>query len=153
VQFNCADLRSIQVPKANLGYGVFESAQLQGADLSQTNLHGVWLRHADLSNANLTGVHFGEQPYLEQRCKASTCTYSPDGKSLAVMLNNHTINAYSIPTWEKLWGMYHPQRILCMMYSPSESLLTTGSQDYITRLWESETGACRYVLMGHSGRT
>ncbi|KAG0209209.1 hypothetical protein BGX31_002177 [Mortierella sp. GBA43] len=151
VQFNCADLRGIQIPKANLGYGVFESAQLQGADLSQTNLQNVWLRHADLSNAHLTGARFGEQPYLEQEREASTCAYSPDGKSLAVMLNNHSINAYSISTWEKLWGMHHPQGIFCMMYSPSGSLLATGNHDNITRLWDSETGDCRHVLMGHRG--
>ncbi len=33
VQFNNKDLKAIRVPGANLSYGVFDSAQLQGADL------------------------------------------------------------------------------------------------------------------------
>ncbi|KAG0221851.1 hypothetical protein BGX31_009501 [Mortierella sp. GBA43] len=97
IQFNCADLRGVQIPRADLGYGVFDSAQLQGADLSQVNLQGIWLRHADLSNAHLRGVRFGEQPYLEQSDVPLMSAYSPDGKLLSVAIDNHSINGiYSL---------------------------------------------------------
>ncbi|KAG0217917.1 hypothetical protein BGX31_000093, partial [Mortierella sp. GBA43] len=65
VQFNSADLRGIRIPKADLSYGMFDSAQLQGADLRQVNFLGSWLRQADLTNALMTDVQFGELPSLK----------------------------------------------------------------------------------------
>ncbi|KAF9926077.1 hypothetical protein BGZ67_008278 [Mortierella alpina] len=42
VYFSDQDLRGIQVPGADLSFGGFDSAQLKGADLRKTRLHGVW---------------------------------------------------------------------------------------------------------------
>ncbi|KAG0305615.1 hypothetical protein BGZ99_002018, partial [Dissophora globulifera] len=42
VNFSDQDLRGIQVPGADLSFGVFDSAQLKGADLRKTRLHGAW---------------------------------------------------------------------------------------------------------------
>ncbi|KAI1314973.1 hypothetical protein EDD11_001457 [Mortierella claussenii] len=66
VRFNGADLRSIQIPGADLSEGEFDSTQLQGADLSNTILRNIWLRQANLSSAQMAGVKFGEWPYLEE---------------------------------------------------------------------------------------
>jgi len=49
VQFIGADLRGIQVLNADLSYGIFDSAQFEGADLRQVDLRGAWLRKADLN--------------------------------------------------------------------------------------------------------
>ncbi|KAF9933571.1 hypothetical protein BGZ67_004199 [Mortierella alpina] len=46
VSFNGADLRGIMIPGADLSGGHFDSAQLQAADLTNTNLRNVWLRQA-----------------------------------------------------------------------------------------------------------
>ncbi|KAG0234985.1 hypothetical protein BGX31_004388, partial [Mortierella sp. GBA43] len=92
VQFLRADLRGIQIPKADLSYGMFDSAQLQDADLRQVDLRGAWLRNADLSSSHMTSAYFGELPYLEQDDMVSKCAYSSDGKSFTVALRNGTIN-------------------------------------------------------------
>ncbi|KAF9992761.1 hypothetical protein BGZ79_002687, partial [Entomortierella chlamydospora] len=55
VQFHGADLRNIKIPRADLSFGVFDSAQLEGADLRKTNLRNVWMRHANLRGAQMTG--------------------------------------------------------------------------------------------------
>ncbi|KAF9907920.1 hypothetical protein BX616_000302, partial [Lobosporangium transversale] len=51
-----ADLRGVQIPGADLSYGVFEYAQLQGADLRKVKLRSCWLRETDLSGAKMTGA-------------------------------------------------------------------------------------------------
>ncbi|KAG0273643.1 hypothetical protein BGZ96_004722, partial [Linnemannia gamsii] len=66
VQFNGADLKGIQIPGADLSFGVFDSAQLQGADLRKATLRTSWLHQANLSGAQMAGVQFGEWPYLKE---------------------------------------------------------------------------------------
>ncbi|KAF9343037.1 hypothetical protein BGX26_006380, partial [Mortierella sp. AD094] len=84
VQFNGADLRNIKVPGADLSFGVFDSAQLEGADLRKANLRNVWMRQANLSGAQMTGVQFGELPFLQEDTFVKCCAYSPDGGRYAV---------------------------------------------------------------------
>ncbi|KAF9347849.1 hypothetical protein BGX34_002845 [Mortierella sp. NVP85] len=100
VQFNYADLRGIQIPKADLSYGIFDSAQLQGADLRHVSLRGAWLRQTNLLMARMTGVQFGELPFLKQDSKVELCEYSRDGKTIAAVSKSHKINVYSTMTWK-----------------------------------------------------
>jgi uncharacterized protein YjbI with pentapeptide repeats len=65
VQFIKSDLRGIRIPGADVSYGVFDSVQLQDADLRCVDLRGVWLRQTDLSRAQMKGAQFGELPFLE----------------------------------------------------------------------------------------
>ncbi|KAF9134620.1 WD_REPEATS_REGION domain-containing protein [Mortierella sp. 14UC] len=67
VRFNGVDLRGIRIPEADLSEGEFDSALLQGSDLTGVTLTKSWLRQADLTGAQMEGVQFGELPYLKQR--------------------------------------------------------------------------------------
>ncbi|KAG0274819.1 hypothetical protein BGZ97_010434, partial [Linnemannia gamsii] len=78
--FNSSDLRGIKIPNTDLSGGQFDSAQFQGADLTGVNFSSSWLRQADLSDASLEGVRFGELPFLEMDSREKACAYSPDGK-------------------------------------------------------------------------
>jgi hypothetical protein len=51
VQFIGADLQGIRIPGADISFGVFDSAQLRGADLRDANLRNVWFHLVDLSDA------------------------------------------------------------------------------------------------------
>ncbi|KAG0229164.1 hypothetical protein BGX31_006292, partial [Mortierella sp. GBA43] len=61
-----SDFHGIQIPGADLSYGVFDSVQLQDADLRVVNLQGVWMRKTDLSQARMKGAKFGELPLIPQ---------------------------------------------------------------------------------------
>ncbi|KAF9387641.1 hypothetical protein BGX21_000498 [Mortierella sp. AD011] len=77
VNFIGADLRNVRIPKADLTYGVFDSAQLVGADLQEVNLRGAWLRQANLEGAQMRGAQFGDLQFIKED--------SPMGKHLLLV--------------------------------------------------------------------
>jgi WD40 repeat protein len=151
MQFNGADLRGIRIPRADLGNGIFDSAQLQGADLRNVDLRGVWLKRANLCNAEMTGVHLGEPPCLEHDYQVPRCLYSPDGKSIAVAVDNGRIHIYSTCTWEILWASDdYNNRFYGFTYSPKGKELAFGGEDNTVQIWDMETGVYRHILRGHT---
>ncbi|KAG0245680.1 hypothetical protein BGX31_006676 [Mortierella sp. GBA43] len=150
VQFNSADLRGIQIPMADLSYGMFESAQLQGSNLCQVDLRGSRLRKADLSGAMMTDVQFGELPFLNQESIVTSSAYSSDGRYFAVGLDCGRINVYSTSTWDQLWGLNcHWKSVSSIMFSPIDCQLVSGSCDSTVRQWNIQTGECIRPLYGH----
>jgi WD40 repeat protein/adenylate kinase family enzyme len=150
-QFNYADLRGIQIPKADLSYGIFDSAQLQGADLRHVSLRGAWLRQTNLLMARMTGVQFGELPFLKQDSKVVLCEYSQDGRTIAAVSKSYKINVYSTAIWDCIWTLSgHSDDIPSIIFSPKNGELASGSHDATVRIWDTRTGNCRHVL-GHSG--
>ncbi|KAF9364193.1 WD_REPEATS_REGION domain-containing protein [Mortierella sp. NVP85] len=151
VQFNSADLQGIRIPGANLSYGVFDSAQLQEADLGNVNLCGAWLRQADLTKAQMSGAQFGDLPSLIHDSMVLSCAYSPDGTSLAVSLEDGDINVYSTSNWEKVQTLKgHDGSVSCVVYSPQGSHMVSASSDTTVRLWDTESGTCQKILTGHT---
>jgi hypothetical protein len=152
VQFNHADLRGIRIPGADLSYGSFDSAQLQDADLRRVNIRGAVLHCADLCRAQMSGVQFGELPFLKQDYPVLSCTYSLDGKSLAVGLSNGDIRLYSTSSWELRTLSGHSEGVWNIAYSPKSDKLISGSGDGTARLWDVVAGTSIYTLTGHYGK-
>ncbi|KAK3810199.1 MAG: hypothetical protein J3Q66DRAFT_443735 [Benniella sp.] len=151
VKFNGADLQGIQIPGADLSYGAFDSAQLQGADLRKVNLRGIWMRQTDLSRAQMTGVQFGELPYLEEASEVKSCAYSPDGKSFAVGLENGDVNVYNTSNWERTRTLSHGVKIWRIAFSPQGDQLATCGGNEKVKLWDAASGECRLILGGNLG--
>ncbi|KAK3809441.1 MAG: WD40-repeat-containing domain protein [Benniella sp.] len=152
VQFIGTDLQGIRISGADLSYGVFDSAQLQNADLRKVNLRGVWLRQTDLSGALMSGVRFGELPYLTESTAVRSCAYSPDGKSIAVGLDDGCINVYSAMNWEMTRTLNgHTDVVGFVVYSPEGDQIASASQDKTVRLWDSKTGLQLHALTDHKG--
>ncbi|KAK3828964.1 MAG: WD40-repeat-containing domain protein [Benniella sp.] len=150
VQFIEADLRGIQIPNADLSYGMFDSAQFQGADLRQIDLRGAWLRNADLSDVQMTSVQFGELPFLEYDSAVMICVYSPDGKTMTAGLYSGEIIVHSTSNWECLWILEgHTEPTNSLVYSPDSKRIASSSYDRTLRLWDALTGVCTHVLNGY----
>ena len=151
MQFINTDLQGIHIPGADLSYGVFDSVQLQGADLRKVNLRGVWLRQTDLSGSQMTGVQFGELPSLSEDDIVRSCAFSSDGKSFAAGLFNGDICLYMTSNWEKARTLKgHTDWVYGVVYHPSGNQMASCSPDKTLRLWDVETGTCAHVITGHT---
>ncbi len=150
VQFNGADLKGIQIPGADLSFGIFDSAQLQGSDLRKATLRTSWLRNANFSGAQMVGVQFGEWPYLEEESTVNSCAYSPDGKTCVMGLQNGKIGVYDTSSWKKIYTLEgHKSDVWSVAYSPTGEQIASGGKDKTVRLWDAASGTLRHTLEGH----
>jgi len=151
VQFIGTDLRGVQIPGADLRYGVLDSVHLQNADMRKVNLQGVWLRQTDLSKADMTGSQFGELPYLAVNSLVWSCAFSPDRRSFAVGLSSGSIHVYSTLNWEVIRTLKgHTDTVRRVVYSLDGNLIVSGGWDKIVRIWSMESGVCQHVLADHT---
>ncbi|BBE09758.1 hypothetical protein MCB1EB_1597 [Mycoavidus cysteinexigens] len=135
VQFNGEDLKGIRIPGADLSYGVFDSVQLQKADLSEVNLRGAWLRKANFNGTDLAGVQFNEKPSLYVSGMVYDCCYSSDGLWFAVV-DNDVIDLYDADTLEQV-DIYsgHKDKVTSIAFSPNSDWIVSGSYDNTVKLW------------------
>ncbi|WP_284271667.1 NACHT domain-containing protein, partial [Mycoavidus cysteinexigens] len=153
MQFIGADLKGIQIPGADLSYGLFDSAQLQGADLRKANLRASWLHEANLSEAQMGGVQFGELPYLQVKSRVFSCAYSPDGQTHVVGLESGKISVYMTSNWKKIYTLEgHAGVVWSVVYSPGGAQLASGGQDTTVRVWDVESGTLKQKLEGHTSQ-
>lgn len=150
VRYNGADLRGIRIPGADLSGGQFDCVQFQGADLRQVNLARTWLRQADFRQARMEGIQFGELPYLKTASGVNACTYSPDGKCLALVLEDGSICIYDTITWTRTRHLKAATDTYCLAFSPDSSQFVTGSTDSTARLWDCASGSVLFVMQGHT---
>ncbi|KAI8346005.1 hypothetical protein B0O80DRAFT_503828 [Mortierella sp. GBAus27b] len=148
VQFNGKDLCGIQIPGADLSYGVFGSAQLCEADLRKVNLCGIWMPQADLTEAQMSGVQFGELPYLNEDAHVWSCAYSPDGSRFAVGLGNGNISVYTTSDWNKVTTLRgHWGEVISVAYSPNSGQVVSASRDKTVCLWNVESETCQHIFI------
>ncbi|KAF9995376.1 hypothetical protein BGZ80_007526, partial [Entomortierella chlamydospora] len=154
VQFNESDLRGIKIPGADLSYGIFDSARLDGADLRKTNLRTIWLRKANLSGVDMTGVQFGELPLLQEDDTVIQCAYWYDGKTLAVGLKNGGFRLYDTSNWEKIkeFEAYDDQKGW-LLFSETSDRVAYRALGYVLRLVDVKTGNYFQTLQGHTSFT
>src|SRR5215471_17229623 len=85
---------------------------------------------------------------------AGACAYSvaisPDGKTVAVGLQDSTVKLWNMATGEAQATLKgHTDAVWTVAFSPSGKVLASGSEDATIRIWEIATGKEQCVLKGH----
>ncbi len=154
IAFISADLRDIHIPGADLSYGIFDSAQLQVADLSNTDLTGIWLRNADLNGARMDGVQFGELPGWQLENSVNACCYSPDGRYLVMATGPWSkpgVALYEVETVAHVHTFEgHTDEVTSVAFSSDGQTLASGSKDKTVRLWSVAKKKGVYTFEGHT---
>ncbi|BBE08545.1 HNWD1 protein [Mycoavidus cysteinexigens] len=155
VQFWKMNLNGIRIPGADLSHGVFDSAQLQRADLKGVRAYSAWFRGADMSDANLAGIEFGEKPALEMDSAVWACCYSLDNCWLAVGTRGGDIYLYDTQALEPSYTLKRPltgsrRWINGIAFSPNSQWMVSGSGDGLVKLWSVSTGQLERKFNGHS---
>ncbi len=170
MQFNGADFKGIQIPGADLSYGVFDSAQFQSipgeqrTDLSKVRLQGAWLRRADFSGAKMQDVQFGELPGLQfdehvsVHCYSSddhfsACCYSSDGRWLAIA-QGRTIRLYDPKTLEEKKCLTGHKFYISSVALSSDGryVVSPGTGCHTVWVWDLHAQPIKpRILTGHTG--
>ncbi|KAF9200476.1 hypothetical protein BGZ49_009305, partial [Haplosporangium sp. Z 27] len=152
VSFSGADLQKIQISRADLSYGVFDSAKLDGADLQKVNLRNIWLRGASLVGANIKEAQFGEFPYIQEPTQVINCVFSPDGKRFAVVLINGVINVYDMLSWTMIQTINRNKaEISAIVFSPNGDQIAIA-EDQTVYLFDVNSGTSIRNYEGHSDK-
>ncbi|KAG0301958.1 hypothetical protein BGZ98_007917 [Dissophora globulifera] len=130
VRFSGEDFRGIKVPTADLSSGIFDFAQLQGADLR--------LHKADLSDANIDEARLGEWPTLDDVNMRYEFKYSPDGDYFVARTHWGMVRLYDTSTWTPICLGYYGRRedYMCFAFSPDSSKLAVGSDKGTVAVWD-----------------
>ncbi len=134
VQLSDKDFSGIRVPGADLSYGMFGLTKFQNADLSGVDWTCAWLRGVNLDGADLARSQFGEKPSLKMNKGISACCYSPDGRWLAVAVDNQ-IQLYETENLSQLHTYVgHEKKVLSIAFSRDGQWIASGGGDGM-KLW------------------
>ncbi|KAK3813320.1 MAG: WD40-repeat-containing domain protein [Benniella sp.] len=155
-QFNSADLRRIRVPNADLSYGMFESSQLQGADLRNVDLRGTygmtiaaglndgWIAVYPTSNwESLWTLESHNREVL-------SIAYSPDNIQIASGSQDGTVRLWNSQTEDCDHVLHgHYDWVQFVAYSPQGNQVASASDDQTVKLWDVQT-ECQHMWIGHT---
>ncbi len=81
--------------------------------------------------------------------KVESIGFSPDGKVLAIVTDQNTIEIWDAMTGRKLHHLQSWSKIKCLKFSPNSQIIASGHTDKKIRLWNLRTGELAYILEGH----
>ena len=141
ISFAGRDWRKVNVPGANLMYGMFTRGNFKGANFQRTILrHTIWYG-ANLDSADLRHVRWGEGwSRVELTSWAKAIAAHPTQPWLAATQDNDII-LLDQQTTERIGRPFegHTVGVECIAFSPDGRYLVSGSFDKTLILWEVET--------------
>jgi len=119
---------------------------LTGYDFSHLSIWQVYLQDLALPATNFTGADLSRSVFTQTLGGFLAAAFSPDGQELATAISNEVV-VWDIGQGKQLFaGQGHTAWIVCLAYSPDQTIMASGSRDETIRLWDAETGQCLKTL-------
>jgi len=152
VSFNGADLKSINIPGADLSGGLFDCADFQEADLKGVSFNKTWLRNADFTDAQMSQVQFGERISLNLGKTFRICAYSKDGQFLALASDKGDVDIFEISSRSHYSHIRDFGAVIAALAFSGTGLIAVGGAKFDIRVSHFLKGALRkphVLLEGH----
>jgi len=81
--------------------------------------------------------------------KGTALAFSPDGQILVYALVGGRLGVLAVPTRQLLQELTTPSDVIAFQHSPVGSILATGHEDSVIRIWDLSTGRLQLALSGH----
>jgi WD40 repeat protein len=110
------------------------------------SLH-FWIRTGGRSLMDPSGLTYASR-IVKQRDSALRGTVDTGFKQLTNLYNRRRTEQVTINTSDN----ENTSAIFCLVLSPNEQYVASGSQDGLIRLWNANMGTCSAILQGHTDR-
>ncbi len=91
------------------------------------------------------------QEAATQLNKVTRVIVSPDGRSLASLMRDQTVEVSHIPSGHLLCTYTgHQNPITVLAWSPKSTFIASGGSDASVQVWEVRTGKCIFTYRGHT---
>jgi WD40 repeat protein len=150
--FSKQDLSGINIPGANLSYGIFYETNFAAANLQGVNFQQAVLNGAILAKANLTDADFGQVNFRLGKGGGTPCCLAIHGKIVAIgeerdphLRENTQIHVGSISLDKnrpivKLKSWEHQKTVRNLTFSADGTTLISTSGDGVCKVWDAQTG-------------
>lgn len=119
---------------------------LGGYDFSQLPVWQVYLQDLALPGTNFAGADLSRSVFTQTLGGFLAVVFRSNGQQLATAISNELV-VWEIYQGKQLFaGQGHTAWILCLAYSPDQTMIASGSRDETIRLWDAETGQCLKTL-------
>jgi WD40 repeat protein len=151
------DLSRVRISGADLSGAFLDGVDFTEADLRNVRLNDCSLHHVNFTGACMDGVQFGQYPLISLENEVRSCTYSPDGKWLAIGDDQGYIHLYDarkgslvikLENWSLGQLQANPINSLC--FSRDSQILAVGSGDGLCRIWDVNSMKKLNTLKGHN---
>ena len=134
--FDC-DFRRVRIQGANLSGAFLDRVNFTEADLSDVKFVEASLIGANFTGACMDNVQFGQLPVLRFKNVINSCSYSPDGKWLAVGDAEGVIHLYDAQERIEKTSLMTKKgnSIKSLCFSSDSQCVAVGGEDGLCQVW------------------
>ena len=150
--FSGFDFRRVRIQGANLSGAFLDRVNFTEADLRDVKFVETSLIGVNFTGACMDNVQFGQLPILRFKNEINSCSYSPDGKWLAVGDDEGVIHLYDAQERiEKTSFMTKKgNAIESLCFSSDSQCVAVGGKDGLCQVWNVTSSKLVCTLKGHT---
>ena len=152
--FSGFDFKRVRIQGANLSGAFLNKVNFTEADLTDVKFVETSLIGVNFTGACMDNVQFGQLPILRFKNEINSCSYSPDGKWLAVGDDAGVIHLYDAQERiEKTSFMTKKDNAIeSLCFSSDSQYVAVGGNNGLCQVWNVTSSKLVCTLKGHTSR-